>query len=604
MGAQFHRVEEQYWHLKGQLAVGRITREQFGAALQQLMLQDAQGRCWTIHPDSGKWLVYDGQQWVQAEPLAALPTPPPSSVPGRSPASPPPTRYAPPMDNVPWRPPELVTAPPRTSSNLWIAVALGVMVACVLLAAALGIAVNQGAVQITWGATATSTATPTFTSTSTPSSTPTLTRTSTATPTPTSTPTRTSTPTLTPLPTSTATRTRTATPTFTSTPTRAPTRTPLPAPVNVTFRYDNGVSPQERQEIQDIVSYAQQALGQVGPLTIFAYSNVDALVAEEDKALNRASTSAESIETRRRYEANILPAEAILGSIFVYAGKAWQARTLETNSSTLTHEYFHNAQYYLSGLGPGKTGATWFVEGGAEYATYYTLAKVGLANLETVRSNKLGQTRGLSNPLSSIENRAGSEMEDYNARYSLGYLAVAYLASSYGDQAVIQEYWEAMRAGVSWQVAFQTTFGISVADFYRRFEAYRAAQFPPYCGSLNGPLEKSLTAPLGIKFIRQYPPGGAGNASQAWTQAPNIGYAFRVSGTEFRSLNNTDKNNALKRPTNSAGWTMFGDNCVILYMPPAASSGTYSLAIQLPDGKRVEAEFDHSILTAIATSKP
>ena len=41
---QFRQAEDQYFLLKGQLETGRITREQFDAALKELMIQDAQGR--------------------------------------------------------------------------------------------------------------------------------------------------------------------------------------------------------------------------------------------------------------------------------------------------------------------------------------------------------------------------------------------------------------------------------------------------------------------------------------------------------------------------------------------------------------------------------
>ena len=57
---QFRRAEDEYFRLKGQLAAGRITPEQFEAALKNLMLQDAQGRWWMLGPDTGKWHVHDG----------------------------------------------------------------------------------------------------------------------------------------------------------------------------------------------------------------------------------------------------------------------------------------------------------------------------------------------------------------------------------------------------------------------------------------------------------------------------------------------------------------------------------------------------------------
>ncbi len=52
---RFQQAEDRYFLLKGQRATGRITREQFNAALKELMIQDAQGRWWMIGVDSGKW---------------------------------------------------------------------------------------------------------------------------------------------------------------------------------------------------------------------------------------------------------------------------------------------------------------------------------------------------------------------------------------------------------------------------------------------------------------------------------------------------------------------------------------------------------------------
>lgn len=83
---QFAQVEEEYFRLRGQLATGRITRAHFEAALKSLMLTDSQGHWWVIHPDSGKWNMFDGNVWVEGQP----PTLPPAWLPERAPSLPPP----------------------------------------------------------------------------------------------------------------------------------------------------------------------------------------------------------------------------------------------------------------------------------------------------------------------------------------------------------------------------------------------------------------------------------------------------------------------------------------------------------------------------------
>lgn len=93
----FRKSEEEYFRLRGQFATGRMTREQFEAALNELMVQDAQGRYWMLGVDSGKWYVHQGNNWVEANPFGTIPTAPMSAPPrdlperrtGASPPSPP-----------------------------------------------------------------------------------------------------------------------------------------------------------------------------------------------------------------------------------------------------------------------------------------------------------------------------------------------------------------------------------------------------------------------------------------------------------------------------------------------------------------------------------
>ena len=68
---RYKEAENEYFRLKGQFSLGRITRQQFDAALKELMFQDAQGRNWILGADNGKWYVHDGRIWVEANPYAA-----------------------------------------------------------------------------------------------------------------------------------------------------------------------------------------------------------------------------------------------------------------------------------------------------------------------------------------------------------------------------------------------------------------------------------------------------------------------------------------------------------------------------------------------------
>jgi hypothetical protein len=85
MDEQLKKAEDQYFRLRGLLEVGRITRAQFDAALKELVVQDAEGRWWTLDADSGKWIALSAP--TQSE-LQRMPEPPRSES-ARMPVSPP-----------------------------------------------------------------------------------------------------------------------------------------------------------------------------------------------------------------------------------------------------------------------------------------------------------------------------------------------------------------------------------------------------------------------------------------------------------------------------------------------------------------------------------
>lgn len=85
----FAQAQDQYFMLKGQVDLGRLTPEQFEARLKELMVQDAQGRYWLPGADSGEWYVNQGGRWVRGTPpIDAGGAPSPVS----GPVSPPPGR--------------------------------------------------------------------------------------------------------------------------------------------------------------------------------------------------------------------------------------------------------------------------------------------------------------------------------------------------------------------------------------------------------------------------------------------------------------------------------------------------------------------------------
>ena len=69
----FAEVETKFKELKEKYDTGAITKEEFKAQLEKLMIQDQGGKWWMIGYETGQWYCHDGEKWVQSE----LPKPAP-----------------------------------------------------------------------------------------------------------------------------------------------------------------------------------------------------------------------------------------------------------------------------------------------------------------------------------------------------------------------------------------------------------------------------------------------------------------------------------------------------------------------------------------------
>jgi hypothetical protein len=70
----FAGVEAEFKRLKAQFERGALTEEAFKAQLEELMIEDEQGRWWILGYETGRWYVHDGEKWVQQEPPRARPS--------------------------------------------------------------------------------------------------------------------------------------------------------------------------------------------------------------------------------------------------------------------------------------------------------------------------------------------------------------------------------------------------------------------------------------------------------------------------------------------------------------------------------------------------
>lgn len=111
----FSQIAAEFHELKAQYDAGGLSEADFRARLQDLMVQDSEGRWWMIGYETGQWYVHDGQQWIRAEPPGAGP--------------PQPTAVAQPIP-LPSAPAQRTAQPSARKPWLWLA--LGVVVVVLL----------------------------------------------------------------------------------------------------------------------------------------------------------------------------------------------------------------------------------------------------------------------------------------------------------------------------------------------------------------------------------------------------------------------------------------------------------------------------------------
>ena len=396
-------------------------------------------------------------------------------------------------------------------------------------------------------------------------------------------------------------------------PTRTRTSTPIPTPTipklilpsGVTFKFDNGVPAAEREIIQTVMALARDVFGDAGTFTVYAYADENALLDQVARNLNVSRNDPQIAPAfYREYQQQFDQGGLVTGRGIIYlsATNLWGSRSFQNKLSSLTFAYFDQVRSNLAGT--YAFTSPWFDYGILTWAQNVVMFKYGYADQEQFRREAIQRSRGVLNSLTAMADEKKADSEDPSEKRILGYLALDYLAANYGgEQAVFRKFWENFPKYPGWQLAFKATFGLTLDEFYPKFEEYRRIKFPPDCGAAGSFSPPALNAPLTLRFIRQDPPGAITFSSFPDTSvapAP-VAYTFCASGYPLPSLQNM--NTAIKLPTASLDWYPCGGNCIIVYMPQSATPGSYTFAIELPDKRRTEVQFQHSIPPA-ATPKP
>ncbi|MCY4416334.1 MAG: hypothetical protein OXE87_08510 [Chloroflexi bacterium] len=150
---------------------------------------------------------------------------------------------------------------------------------------------------------------------------------------------------------------------------------------------------------------------------------------------------------------------------------------------TASHELSHVYQYSLQGHGRFDTthrevrviGPAWMQEGFATWHSDRALPMGGIIPYEQSRDRLIRQSQRVDVQLNETETYDG--LKAGPGRYDMAAMASELLAAEAGEEALI-EFWTLLRPGNPWEQAFESTFGMTIDEFYELFEEHRAAGFP------------------------------------------------------------------------------------------------------------------------------
>lgn len=252
-------------------------------------------------------------------------------------------------------------------------------------------------------------------------------------------------------------------------PPRTPTVSPTPG---ISFRYDKGVTDQDRKDIEEGIALARKYLGDVYNVQVYAFSDLTC-VPENPDSLDITCPNVRGnlgIATGNIVELNL-------------ATPSWKSsRALRI--SVVVHEYAHIVQNYSSSKQTATPltlgfGPLWLIEGAADYLSSWVVASEHIAEYDTLRASRVQAAKKIRLPLRTIESRQGAHDAGGGSEYTMGFLSTEFLAKNFGGEQNVLKFYKATATAPTWTEAFKATFGVTIDEFYDKFEEYRMKNFPP-----------------------------------------------------------------------------------------------------------------------------
>lgn len=178
--------------------------------------------------------------------------------------------------------------------------------------------------------------------------------------------------------------------------------------------------------------------------------------------------------------------------------------------SVLPHEYFHLVQLNLANNIEGAhwnygdeyakyTFPHWLVEGSANFvASAITSIRLNGTYSEFRERSLSNFPSGphMANALIDYEIRTPNQAwDDGLYSYNIGHIATEYLVASVGFKSFLQ-IWEDFAVTKNFYISFEKVTGISVSDFYSKFEGARQSlRIPPITWKRDGNLQNRIINP-------------------------------------------------------------------------------------------------------------
>jgi len=263
---------------------------------------------------------------------------------------------------------------------------------------------------------------------------------------------------------------------------------PIPAPApgaNEHFFFDTGISAADQAEITGDVAYAvQDEAALLGPaiasVSTFVSNNPAWLADQHCRFYGHDTDSCRQVKTMNFANGC---AEGGPGAVFLnWAASCWRYGAAQ-NQKIIAHELFHGFQWQLdklfnsNGNPPSNQvppqGPVWLDEGAPETVGYHVAADRRLfPSYAKGIADQIAIAKTISTPLSSLQTRSQVQIPNI---YTVFLLAVDHLISiTPAGLPSLTTYLNALGAGMAWQDAFRTAFGMSVDAYYVNFAAYRA----------------------------------------------------------------------------------------------------------------------------------